>query len=65
MLGRVEIELLNRGNTARVSERLRRGLQILLPGFKSQPVLFSIETAYCVESKRSLDIQWLVREAIG
>ncbi len=40
MLGRVEIELLNRGNTARVSERLRRGLQILLPGFKSQPVLF-------------------------
>jgi hypothetical protein len=28
-------------------------------------VLFSIETAYCVEFTRSLDIQWLVREDIG
>ena len=61
MLGRVEIELLNRGNTARVSERLRRGLQILLPGFKSQPVLFLIKRLCCVSIARSLDIQWRLR----
>ena len=51
--------------TARMSERLRRGLQILLPGFKSQPVLFSNETTHSVEFPRSLDIEWLAREAIG
>ena len=36
---RVEIGHVAGVNQARVSERLRRGLQILLPGFKSQPVL--------------------------
>ena len=62
---RVEIQLLAGTVAARMSERLRRGLQILLPGFKSQPVLFSNETTHGVEFPRSLDIEWLARAAIG
>jgi hypothetical protein len=54
-VGRVEIEPVSAWTTARVSERLRRGLQILLPGFKSQSVLFSKKYCFDFVLTRSLD----------